>query len=82
MVKKLHEILRPLILRRLKREVEKQLPKKTERVIRCNFSRRQKYLYDQCIMEKYNQKKHNNIMQRLNILMELKKICNHPDLID
>ena len=34
-VGRLHAVLRPFILRRLKSEVEKQLPKKHEHVLMC-----------------------------------------------
>ena len=82
-IQKLHTILRPLILRRLKKDVEKQMPKKIEKIIYCDFSRRQQYLYDQFLMNSTKQEKKNaNFMQSLNVLMQLRKICNHPDLMD
>ena len=83
-IKKLHSILRPLILRRLKCEVEKQLPKKTEKIILCKLSRRQKVLYDQFIMNTTQKERRKNLgfVQSLNVLMQLRKICNHPDLVD
>lgn len=40
------QVLRPFILRRLKVEVEKQLPEKTEHIVKCPLSKRQRYLYD------------------------------------
>lgn len=40
------QVLRPFLLRRLKSEVEKQLPKKYEHVMMCRLSNRQRYLYD------------------------------------
>ena len=40
------QVLRPFLLRRLKCEVEKQLPQKYEHVIRCRLSKRQRFLYD------------------------------------
>lgn len=46
LVQSLHKVLRPFILRRLKSEVEKQLPEKTEHVIKCPLSKRQRCLYD------------------------------------
>ena len=39
-------MLRPFLLRRLKADVEKQMPKKYEHVVRCQLSRRQRFLYD------------------------------------
>ena len=82
-IRKLHSIIRPLILRRLKSEVETQLPKKTEKVLKCQLSRRQKYLYDQFISNVAEEKKKRlGFVQSLNCLMQLRKICSHPDLID
>lgn len=46
-VNRLHLILRPYILRRLKADVEKQLPGKFEHVVYCNLSKRQRFLYDE-----------------------------------
>lgn len=40
------QVLRPFLLRRLKIEVEKQLPSKYEHIIMCRLSNRQRYLYD------------------------------------
>ena len=39
---RLHAILRPFLLRRLKADVEKSLPPKTEHVVRCRLSKRQR----------------------------------------
>jgi SNF2 family DNA or RNA helicase len=40
-VTRLHGIIRPFILRRLKKDVEKQMPGKFEHIIKCQLSRRQ-----------------------------------------
>lgn len=40
------QVLRPFLLRRLKNEVEKQMPKKFEHVVMCKLSKRQRFLYD------------------------------------
>ncbi|XP_010082977.1 PREDICTED: helicase SRCAP-like, partial [Pterocles gutturalis] len=45
LVKRLHKVLRPFLLRRLKVDVEKQMPKKYEHVLKCRLSKRQRYLY-------------------------------------
>lgn len=45
-IRRLHKVLRPFLLRRLKCEVEKQLPKKYEHVVMCRLSKRQRFLYD------------------------------------
>lgn len=46
LVKRLHKVLRPFLLRRIKVDVEKQMPKKYEHVVRCRLSKRQRFLYD------------------------------------
>ena len=45
-LKSFEQVLRPFLLRRLKSEVEKQMPKKYEHVVRCRLSKRQRFLYD------------------------------------
>ncbi len=40
------QVLRPFLLRRLKVDVEKQMPQKFEHVVMCHLSKRQRYLYD------------------------------------
>ncbi len=49
LIQSLHSILRPFLLRRLKKDVEKQLPEKIEHVIYCDLTRRQRFLYDEFI---------------------------------
>lgn len=44
-IRRLHKVLRPFLLRRLKKEVESQLPEKTEYVIKCDMSALQRILY-------------------------------------
>jgi helicase SWR1 len=46
-VSKLHTVLRPYLLRRLKRDVEKELPSKYEHLVLCPLSKRQRFLYDE-----------------------------------
>ena len=82
-IKRLHKVLRPFLLRRLKKDVEKDLPDKQEKVIKCSTSALQQKLYKQLMT-------HNRIdvigadgkktgMRGLsNMLMQLRKLCNHP----
>ena len=83
-IQSLHSILRPFLLRRLKKDVEKQLPEKIEHVVYCELSRRQKYLYDEYINTDLTQDtlKRNDYFSIMNVLMQLRKVCNHPDLFD
>jgi SNF2 family DNA or RNA helicase len=41
MMSRLHGIIRPFVLRRLKKDVEKQMPGKFEHIVKCQLSRRQ-----------------------------------------
>ncbi|GFE54344.1 DEAD-box family helicase [Babesia ovis] len=81
LVKKLHTVLRPYLLRRLKKDVEKQMPSKYEHVIKCYLSRRQRVLYDEFITSRNAVEilKNPNYRSMLFVLMQLRKICNHPD---
>lgn len=83
-IQQLHSILRPFLLRRLKKDVEKQLPSKTEKIIRCPLSRRQKYLYDEFInRDETKIRIHGQeFLGLMNVLMQLRKVCNHPDLFE
>ena len=44
-IRRLHKVLRPFLLRRLKKEVESQLPDKVEYVIKCDMSALQRVMY-------------------------------------
>lgn len=83
-VDRLHNVLRPFILRRLKQDVEKQLPKKYEHVIRCKLSKRQRNLYEDFIANSETQATlaSGNFLGLINVLMQLRKVCNHPDLFE
>ncbi|KAI8999586.1 SNF2 family N-terminal domain-containing protein [Gaertneriomyces semiglobifer] len=83
-VMKLHGILRPYILRRLKSQVEKQMPGKFEHVIKCRLSKRQRFLYDE-FMGRAKTKESlakGDYFSVVNVLMQLRKVCNHPDLFE
>ena len=44
-IRRLHKVLRPFLLRRLKKDVESQLPDKVEYIIKCEMSGLQRRLY-------------------------------------
>ncbi|KAK0212219.1 SNF2 family N-terminal domain-containing protein [Desarmillaria ectypa] len=83
-VAKLHTVLRPYLLRRLKRDVEKELPTKFEHLMLCPLSKRQRYLYDEFMSRAHTQDAlQSGVYQKIaNILMQLRKVCNHPDLFE
>ncbi|XP_037982406.1 helicase SRCAP-like [Motacilla alba alba] len=84
LVKRLHKVLRPFLLRRLKVDVEKQMPKKYEHVLRCRLSKRQRFLYDDFMGQASTKATlaSGHFMSVINVLMQLRKVCNHPDLFE
>lgn len=83
-VSKLHKVLRPYLLRRLKADVEKQMPGKYEHVVYCRLSKRQRYLYDgfMSLAQTRETLASGNYLSIINCLMQLRKVCNHPDLFE
>lgn len=81
---KLHKVLRPYLLRRLKADVEKEMPGKYEHVEYCRLSKRQRQLYDGFLSLSGTRETlaGGNYMSIVNCLMQLKKVCNHPDLFE
>ncbi|KAK4569992.1 transcriptional regulator [Recurvomyces mirabilis] len=82
-IRRLHKVLRPFLLRRLKKDVEKDLPDKQERVVKCNFSALQKKLYQQLLTHNRmfvsdKDGKKAGMRGLSNMLMQLRKLCNHP----
>ncbi|KAI0087130.1 SNF2 family N-terminal domain-containing protein [Irpex rosettiformis] len=83
-VAKLHQVLRPYLLRRLKRDVEKELPSKFEHLVMCPLSKRQRFLYDEFMARAETRHDlQSGVYQKIaNILMQLRKVVNHPDLFE
>eukprot|EP01133_Synstelium_polycarpum_P005747 gene5747-6651_t len=83
-VTRLHAVLRPFLLRRLKKDVEKQMPQKYTHIVTCALSRRQRYLYEEFMSAADTQATlhSGNFFSIINVLMQLRKVCNHPDLFE
>lgn len=83
-VSQLHTVLRPFVLRRLKADVEKGLPPKFEHVLKCHLSKRQRELYDDFLSRSDVKENLNSgdMFKVMNVLMQLRKVCNHPDLFE
>lgn len=85
-IHRLHELLRPFMLRRVKSEVLDQLPEKVEKVLRCELSSWQKELYRQISAKAKADKTLVGSLTEAptrglnNIVMQLRKVCNHPFL--
>lgn len=89
-IRRLHKVLRPFLLRRLKKEVESQLPDKVEYVIKCDMSalQRQMYLHMQkrgillTDGSESNKKGRGGTRALMNTIVQLRKICNHPFMFE
>lgn len=84
----LHALLKPHLLRRMKKDVEKGLPSKTERILRVPLATEQRELYRLVLTKNYRELaarqsgSSKNVGSLSNILVELKKVCNHPALLE
>ncbi|KAL4238749.1 putative DNA helicase ino80 [Mactra antiquata] len=90
---RLHMILKPFMLRRVKKDVENELGDKIEVLVYCPLTTRQRLLY-QGIKNKISiedllntamsntsqaQSTANSLM---NLVMQFRKVCNHPELFE
>lgn len=89
-LQRLHMILKPFMLRRVKKHVQSELGEKIELEIYCNLSYRQKAYYKTLcekisiadIIEKAAQGGDENVASLMNIVMQFRKVCNHPYLFE
>ncbi|XP_022255226.1 probable global transcription activator SNF2L2 [Limulus polyphemus] len=85
-IRRLHKVLRPFLLRRMKKEVESQLPEKVEYVVKCDMSALQRLLYQHMQNKgilltdgsEKDKKGKGGTKTLMNTIMQLRKICNHP----
>nr|XP_039267444.1 chromodomain-helicase-DNA-binding protein 3-like [Styela clava] len=84
-ISKLHDMLGPHMLRRLKADVLKNLASKSEFIVRVNLSPLQRKFYRYILARNFeglNSRGGANNSSLLNIMMDLKKCCNHPYLFN
>ncbi|XP_078430427.1 chromatin remodeling 1 [Wolffia australiana] len=91
-VSKLHSILRPFLLRRMKQDVEQLLPRKKEIILYADMTDHQKNIQDHLLnktLENYMENLADNVITRKglkgklnNLAIQLRKNCNHPDLLE
>lgn len=74
-LQRLHTILKPFMLRRHKSDVIHELSQKTQINLHCELSYRQKMLYREI-------RRSCSSMEMENLMMQLKKVCNHPELFE
>ena len=82
---KLHALLKPLLLRRMKDDVEKSLIPKEETIVNVELTALQKKYYKAIYERNFSVltkgTKGSNIPNLINMVMELRKCCNHPYLV-
>uniref|UniRef100_A0A1I7YKY5 Helicase ATP-binding domain-containing protein n=1 Tax=Steinernema glaseri TaxID=37863 RepID=A0A1I7YKY5_9BILA len=85
LVQRLHQVLKPFLLRRLKSDVEKSLLPKKELKIYVGLSKMQREWYTKILMKDLDVVNGAGKLEKarlMNILMHLRKCCNHPYLFD
>lgn len=84
-VHKIQDVIRPFMLRRMKKDVEQGLPPKREKIIRVPLSSVQLRYYKAILTRNYDtlnaNATTNKVQSLLNICVELKKVSNHPFMI-
>nr|CEG04082.1 unnamed protein product [Fusarium clavum] len=89
-LKRLHMILKPFMLRRVKKHVQKELGDKIELDIFCDLTYRQRAYYGNLrnqinimdLVEKATMGDDQDSGTLMNLVMQFRKVCNHPDLFE
>ena len=87
---RLHTILKPFMLRRVKKNVQKELGDKVEKDVYCNLTYRQRAYYENLknkisimdLIEKAAVGDDQDTATLMNLVMQFRKVCNHPDLFE
>lgn len=85
MIERLHAVLKPFLLRRLKSEVEKRLLPKKETKVFVGLSKMQRDWYTKILLKDIDIVNGAGKVEKMrlqNILMQLRKCTNHPYLFD
>ena len=89
-LKRLHMILKPFMLRRIKKHVQKELGDKIEEDVFCDLTYRQRAYYGNLrnrikfidLVEKATVGDDQDAATLMNLVMQFRKVCNHPDLFE
>ena len=89
-LKRLHMILKPFMLRRIKKHVQKELGDKIEEDVFCDLTYRQRAYYSNLrnkisimdLIEKAAVGDDQDTATLMNLVMQFRKVCNHPDLFE
>ncbi|XP_019438781.1 PREDICTED: CHD3-type chromatin-remodeling factor PICKLE-like [Lupinus angustifolius] len=83
-VLRLHKMLAPHLLRRVKKDVMTELPPKKELILRVELSSKQKEYYKAILTRNYEilTRRGGAQISLINVVMELRKLCCHPYMFD
>lgn len=89
-LRRLHMILKPFMLRRVKKHVQKELGDKVEEDVFCDLTYRQRAYYTNLrnkisildLIEKAAVGDEQDTATLMNLVMQFRKVCNHPDLFE
>ena len=79
----LRDLINPYLLRRQKKDVKEvnRMPSKTEQVLFCRLSTKQRSLYEEYLRSDEVSGVMRGSVQLLKAVTVLRKICNHPNLV-
>ena len=80
-ISKLHGLLKPFLLRRVKSDVETSLPGKMEVIMYAEMTDKQREVNSLLMGDVDSDGKKSSISSLNNMLMQMRKNCNHPDLV-
>lgn len=89
-LRRLHMILKPFMLRRVKKNVQQELGDKIEIDLYCDLTNRQRALYKMLksqisvldLIQKAAAGSDEGTRSLMNLVMQFRKVCNHPDLFE
>lgn len=89
-LRRLHMILKPFMLRRIKKHVQQELGDKIEKDVFCDLTYRQRAYYTSLrnrvsildLIEKAAVGDDSDSTTLMNLVMQFRKVCNHPDLFE
>ena len=86
-LQRLHQILKPFMLRRIKKHVQKELGDKIEKDVACYLTYRQRAYYTSLrnkinfmdLVDTVSDRKE-DVTNLMNLVVQFRKVCNHPSL--
>lgn len=91
-LRRLHMILKPFMLRRIKKNVQNELGDKIEIDVACGLTPRQKLMYSRLrenmsiadLVQKATSLSNDDVAVKrlMNLIMQFRKVCNHPELFE